>query len=102
MPEKNKIQDLAFEFLTEKAVLWKRYDKKGTVSISDDLVEEFGYTETGSTFFNRLTSWHVARQTEYTNSYYDNGNILNKSDVTEASGTFELVYPPWVYLKQLH
>jgi len=72
------VQDLIFEWKTDGS-LYKRFDKKGTSTTSDDLTEVFSYDDVG-----RLTLADTAATGRtLTNTYDDHGNLLSKtSDIS--------------------
>ncbi len=74
------IQDLEFNFCPHTGNLNWRKDNKHS------LVENFTYDT--DKLSNRLTGWHVQGQTAYSLSLHDNGNIISKSDITQAGGTY--------------
>ena len=84
------LQNLETQFDPQTGNLNYRKDKKIQVNGSD-LTETFTYDLVHK---NRLASWQVTGQPQFTMTYADNnGNILTKSDITSAGN-------PYIYTDQ--
>ncbi len=77
------IQQLEFDFDPSTGNLMSRDDNTNGKSLH----EQFGYD---SKLHNRLTSWEIGSQgNEYSSSYYDNGNIKSKTNLSSTSSTYQ-------------
>ncbi len=79
-PGEEEIQSLSYNFDPLTGNLISRSDNMY------NLQENFSYDDEFSN--NRLTGWSVNSQTQYSINYELNGNIQNKSDVTELNGNY--------------
>jgi RHS repeat-associated protein len=79
------IQNLETQFDPQTGNLNYRKDKNIQIGIAD-LTENFTYDAVHK---NRLATWQVNRQQQYTMTYADNnGNILTKSDLTSPDNPY--------------
>ena len=83
------VQDLEYDWRSD-GLLFKRHDKLGTTSTSDDLMEQFGYDDLG-----RLTSASTPKTSrDLTYTYDDFGNLGSKlSDISGDLDVTNYTYP---------